>query len=207
MPKSALRSARMSSSGLRGGLCGDGGAERGDFGGDVGPDEERALVGMAVFSVEVHELDSGDGESGALDDLSLDSGVCVVLGFDRLGGFDFGDDPAGGLFAERVDGDEDIVFDEGGFEDGGGAFFDGTAGGFDGLLGIAVVELDERGAGGLLARALADTLAHVEAGLKGRVGDELGCAGLVDLPPELAVALKAGGEAGFGEAGQVLRGA
>ena len=68
-------------------------------------------------------------------------------------------------------------------------------------MGVAVVELDEGGARELLAGAFAYAGAHVEEGLEGGAGGELGGLGFVDLPPEEAVALEAGGVAGFGEAG------
>jgi hypothetical protein len=154
-----------------------------------------------MLLVEVHELDAGDREAGLFDDVRLDGGVGDVLGLELAGGFDLGDDPAFGLFGEGVYRDEDVVFVEGGLEDGGGAGGEGLAGGFDGGLGVAVVEVNEGGVWELLAGALSDAGAHVEDGLEGGVGAELRGAGLVGFPPELAVALEAGGEAGFGEAG------
>jgi hypothetical protein len=187
------------------GFVGDAITKPCDFGGDVSSREERTLSGVAVLRVEVHELDAGNGETCAFDNMRLDGCVREMLALDRSCGFDFGDDPAIGFLRERVDGDEDVVFEETGFEDGGGAFFDGLARGLNGEMGAAVVELDECGAWKLLAGAFAYAGAHVEAGLEGGVGGEVGGAGLVGLPPELAVALEAGGEAGFGEAvGQEL---
>jgi hypothetical protein len=56
-----------------------------------------------------------------------------------------------------------------------------------------------RTAHGSTTGAFAYAVTHVEAGLKRGVGDELGGAWLMDLPPELAVALEARGVAGFGE--------
>ncbi len=77
---------------------------------------------------------------------------------------------------------------------------DGLTGSFDSSLGSAVVEVDEGGVWKLLTGAFANAGAHVEDGLKAGVGFQLGGTRLVNLPPELAVALKASGEAGFGEA-------
>lgn len=65
----------------------------------------------------------------------LESVRKMVWGLHAAGGFDLGEDPGVGLFGEGVDGDEDVVFEEGGFEDGGGAFVDGAAGGLATKLG------------------------------------------------------------------------
>ncbi|MBW2212734.1 MAG: hypothetical protein JRG67_17165 [Deltaproteobacteria bacterium] len=183
-------------------LVGDLVAELGYAGGDVSPGEEWALVGVPMLCVEVHELDAGDREASSFDDVGLHGGVGDVLWFDSGGGFDFGDYPTVVFLREHIYRDEDVVFEEGGFEDDGGAGFDGFAGGFHGGLGAAVVELElnEGGARKLLACAFADAVAHVEDGLEAGVGFELGRAWLVDLPPKLAVALEASGEAGFGKA-------
>jgi hypothetical protein len=182
------------------GFVGDAIAKPCDQGGDVSSREEWTLIGVAVLLVEVHELDAGNGETCAFDNMRLDGCVREMLALDRSCGFDFGDDPAIGFLRERVDGDEDVVFEEAGFEDGGRAFFDGLARGLNGEMGTSVVELDECGASELLARAFAYAGTHVESGLEGGVGFELGGAGVVGLPPELAVALEAGGEPGFGKA-------
>ncbi len=50
------------------------------------------------------------------------------------------------------------------------------------------------------AGALADPSTHGEDFAEVGVGLQLGGAGVVDFPPEEAVALETGGEAGFGEA-------
>jgi len=156
-----------------------------------------------MLAVEVHELDARNLEAGSFDDVSLHGGIGDVLGLDLAGGFDLGDDPGVAFFGERVDGDEDLVFEEAGFEDDGGAGRDGFSCLGDGVFDAAVVELDERGVGEVLTRAFADAVAHVEDGLEGGVGFQLRSARLVDLPPKLAVALAASGEAGFGEAARV----
>jgi hypothetical protein len=153
-----------------------------------------------MLVVEVHQLDVGDREACSFDDVRLDGGVGDVLGLDPGGGLDLGDDPGVAFFRESVYRDEDVVFEEGGLEDGGGAGGEGLACGFDGALGAAVVKVDEGGVWELLAGALSDAVAHVEDGLEGGVRAELRGAGLVGFPPELAVALEAGGEARFGEA-------
>ncbi len=132
--------------------------------------------------------------------MGLDGCVGDVLRLHPAGGFDLGEDPAVAFFGEGVDRDEDAVFEEARLEDGGGAGVDGLSSGLEGGERAAVVEVDEGRVWELLACAFADAVAHVEDGLKGVVGLKLGGAGLVDAPPELAVALKAGGEAGFGEA-------
>ena len=184
------------------GACfgGDAAAVLPDGGGDISACEEWALVGVTVLGVEVHELDACDGEARLFDDVGLDCGVGEVLRLHTAARLDLGDDPGAALFGEGVDGDEDVVFEERRFEDGGVAAREGLSRARDGLLGVAVVELDECGVRELLAGAVADSLAGVEAGLEGWVGGELGGLGVVDLPPELAVALEARGEAGFGEA-------
>jgi hypothetical protein len=73
----------------------------------------------------VHELDASDPEASSFDDVSLDGGVGDVLRLDLGGGLDLGDHPTVAFFGERVDRDEDVVFEEGGFEDDGCAVVDG----------------------------------------------------------------------------------
>jgi len=75
----------------------------------------------------VHELDAGDSEACSFDDVGLHGGVGDVLRLDLGGGLDLGDDPGVTFFGEGVDGDEDAVFEEAGFEDDGGAVVEGLA--------------------------------------------------------------------------------
>jgi len=67
-------------------------------------------------------------------------------------------------------------------------------------LEVSGIEIDEDCAWELGSGALAYAGAHGEDLEEVGVGAELGGATVVDLPPELAVALVAGGELGFGEA-------
>jgi len=76
----------------------------------------------------------------------------------------------------------------------------------NGALGSGVVrQVDQHASGKPCARRLAYQAALVEEVLEHLVGLQLDGIGLVHLPPELLVALEAGGEAGFGEAGRGLR--
>ena len=156
--------------------------------------------GMPVFAVEVHELHANDGEAGLLDDVGLNGRIGNVLRLDPRGGFDLGDHPAIAFFRERVDGDENVVFEKRSLENDRGAGVDGAAGRLDGGQRAAVVEVDEHGVRELLARARADPIAHVEDGLKVSVRAKLGRARLVHFPPELPVALQPGRESRLGEA-------
>ena len=138
-------------------------------------------VGVAVLGVEVHELDARDGEACLLDDVGLDCGVGQVLAASRLPlDFDLGDDPGVALLGEGVDGDEDVVLAEGGFEDGwcrraralvGCSRRLGRGRRWSSSMSVAP--------GNSWLGAVADALARVEAGLEGGVGGELGGAGLV----------------------------
>ncbi len=98
-------------------LLGDVAAELGDGVGDVGPDEQAALIGVAVFVVEVHELDANDREPGTFNNVSLHGSVGDVLRLDLGGGVNLGEHPADAFCRQRVDRDENVVLAEGGFED------------------------------------------------------------------------------------------
>ena len=80
--------------------------------GDVGPDEQGALVGAPMRGVEVHQLDALHRDACTLDHVCLNCGVGRVLRLHARRGFDLSDDPAIAFLRECVDGDEDVVFNE-----------------------------------------------------------------------------------------------
>jgi hypothetical protein len=83
---------------------------------------------VSVFAVEVHELDPDDTEARLLDDVRLNRRIGKVLRLHARRGFDLGQNPGVPFSRERVDGDENAVFEEARFEDGGRTGGDGFAG-------------------------------------------------------------------------------
>src|SRR5438876_833244 len=109
------------------------------------------------------------------------------------------------LLLEHVDRDEGVVGDERRLEDRRGACVERLSRRGDARGAGVVRQVDQHATRVARAGRFTHLAALVEQVLQDLVGLELERVRLVHLPPELLMALEAGGEAGLGEAGGLRR--
>src|SRR6184192_2919013 len=143
--------------------------------------------------------------AAACGDASLNGDVRDVLVLLRGGRLDLGEAVPVPLFLEHIDRDESIVGDERGLEHRRGARVERSSRRGDARRAGVVRQVDQHAARVARPGRFAHLAALVEEILQDLVGLELERFRLVHLPPELLVALEAGGEARLGEPGGLRR--
>ena len=161
--------------------------------------QQRALAGVPVLLVEVHDLDPIHRNSGAAEDPSLDGGGGDVLVFHFGRRLHFDQRVAGARLEQDVHRHEDAAGEERCFEDRRRAGVECRLCRGHPLGHRRVRQIDQDAARELISRKLADDHPLIEQILQDLVHLQFPGSRFVDLPPEELVALHAGYEPGLGE--------